>query len=94
MSHLEMEPTSSRFLFSVIPAHAQRSVGGGFDNECVALLPQVACGYFWCRMFTERTLFGKLLTAALSGASFAYMAWAWGGYVFLINLVGRWCATW
>lgn len=34
---------------AVIPAHLMRSVGGGFDNECVAMTAMTATFYFWCR---------------------------------------------
>eukprot|EP00392_Amoebophrya_sp_AT5.2_P010845 g10912.t1 len=100
---------AAMFFMSVIPAHAQRSVGGGFDNECIAIAPMCACGYFWSLSlrdievqskvnslrlmllpfpvpFSQRAF--RLLAAFLAGCSHAFMAAGWGGYVFLINLVG------
>ncbi|CAD7961002.1 unnamed protein product [Amoebophrya sp. A120] len=89
---------SAMFFMSVIPAHAQRSVGGGFDNECIAIAPMVACGFFWClalrnietptKVNTYSAFVQRLLSAFLAGCSHAFMAAGWGGYVFLINLVG------
>ena len=42
------------FLFAmmamaIIPAHLMRSVGGGFDNESVAMSAMVLTFYFWVR---------------------------------------------
>ena len=34
---------------AVIPAHLMRSVGGGFDNESVAMTAMVLTFYFWVR---------------------------------------------
>ncbi|CAD7975777.1 unnamed protein product [Amoebophrya sp. A25] len=110
---------AAMFFMSVIPAHAQRSVGGGFDNECVAIAPLCACGYFWCLSLKYAALPGgetsdsaagmgytgvfsylvnsrtivRYAAAFLAGCSHANMAAAWGGYVFLINLVGAHAAA-
>ena len=37
------------FGMSIMPAHLMRSVGGGFDNECVAITAMLLTFYFWIR---------------------------------------------
>lgn len=83
------------FFMSVIPAHAQRSVGGGYDNECIAVAPMCFAGFFFVKAvqhnvsgttgFLDWTL--RVVYAVLAGLSHGFMAAGWGGYVFLINLV-------
>ena len=41
--------TFTAFIMSVLPAHLMRSLGGGFDNECVAMTAMTTTFYFWCR---------------------------------------------
>ncbi len=36
-------------IMAIIPAHIMRSVGGGYDNESVAMTAICATFYFWCR---------------------------------------------
>eukprot|EP00798_Chlamydomonas_sp_ICE-L_P023253 gene23253-30480_t len=49
-------------VMSIIPAHLMRTIGGGYDNESVAIMAFSALAYF-------------------------YMTAAWGGYVFVVNMV-------
>jgi len=37
------------FFMSIVPAHIMRSVGGGFDNESVAMTAMTLVFYFWTR---------------------------------------------
>ena len=77
---------------AIVPAHLQRSVGGGFDNESVAISALVATFYCWCRALrTERSW--PNAGAAGHALAYAYMAAAWGGYVFVINLVAAHAAA-
>jgi len=39
----------SMMAMAVVPAHLMRSVGGGFDNESVAMSAMVLTFYFWVR---------------------------------------------
>lgn len=34
---------------AIIPSHIMRSVGGGYDNESIAMTAMMATFYFWCR---------------------------------------------
>jgi dolichyl-diphosphooligosaccharide--protein glycosyltransferase len=36
-------------IMAIIPAHLMRSVGGGYDNESIAMSAMLATFYFWCR---------------------------------------------
>ena len=75
---------------AIVPAHLQRSVGGGFDNESVAISALVATFYCWCRALRTERSWPYAGAAALA---YAYMAAAWGGYVFVINLVAAHAAA-
>ena len=82
-------------VMAILPAHLQRSVGGGFDNESVAMPAMCATFFWWCRALREPPASTKecnvsaLDTAAAiaAAASYAYMAASWGGYVFVANIV-------
>lgn len=102
---------------AVIPAHIMRSIGGGYDNESIAMtamvcmlrvcvfpcftthqnhthnpythvfpngLPQVGTFYLWVRSLrTDNSWKWGVLT----GLAYIYMVAAWGGYVFVLNMI-------
>lgn len=72
-------------LMSVLPAHLMRSVAGGFDNESVALPAMCCTFYLWVRCFRtpQSWPFGFLCAI-----SYIYMVSTWGGYTFVINMIG------
>jgi dolichyl-diphosphooligosaccharide--protein glycosyltransferase len=80
---------SAAFIMSVIPAHLLRSIGGGYDNESVAMTAMVLT--FCCWTFSLREDWNNLwITTALgllTGVAYFYMVAAWGGYVFVVNMV-------
>lgn len=76
---------SAAFVMAILPAHAMRSVGGGFDNESVAIAPMCAAFYFWCRSLRGPTSWPF---AALAGLAYGATAASWGGYVFAVNMIG------
>ena len=92
----------SMFFMSIVPAHIMRSVGGGYDNESIAMTAMTLVFYLWTRSLrgipggtktdVGFTLSHQTRTAALfgslTGLAYFYMVAAWGGYVFVINLVG------
>ena len=47
--------------------------------------------YFWCRSLRSSRSWPFAIAAA---ASYAYMAAAWGGYVFVLNLIGMGLGPW
>ena len=94
---------ATMFLMSTVPAHIMRSVGGGFDNECVAMFAMTLVFYSWTRSLrgcsdeTDKQDSGFAVSpqtrtaafyGALCGLAYFYMVAAWGGYVFVVNLVG------
>ncbi|KAL7538039.1 hypothetical protein ACHAXR_013098 [Thalassiosira sp. AJA248-18] len=40
---------ATMFFMSIVPAHIMRSVGGGYDNECVAMAAMTLVFYLWTR---------------------------------------------
>lgn len=72
-------------VMSCVPAHTMRSVGGGYDNESIAVTAMSMVFYFWCRAL--RTDYSWPF-GVVAGIAYVYMVAAWGGYVFVINIVG------
>ena len=79
-----------------LPAHLSRSIGGGFDNESVAISAMTATFALWCRAIRAQTgggastPFGIASVAArgaAAGLGYAAMAASWGGYVFAVNVI-------
>ena len=69
---------------AIIPSHLMRSVAGGYDNESVAVAAICSTFYLWIR--SQRST-SSWPFAILSGLSYFYMVSAWGGYVFVLNMV-------
>jgi len=76
---------------SIVPAHLMRSVGGGYDNESVAITAMTLTFWLWTRSL-RGGVDGKgswpLVWGTLAGIGYFYMAAVWGGYVFVLNLIG------
>lgn len=75
----------SSLIMAIIPAHLMRSVGGEFDNEAVAMTAIVATFYFWLRSVRNPHSWG---VGVVAGLSYVYMVAAWGGYIFVLNMIG------
>uniref|UniRef100_A0A7S1GAA0 dolichyl-diphosphooligosaccharide--protein glycotransferase n=1 Tax=Bicosoecida sp. CB-2014 TaxID=1486930 RepID=A0A7S1GAA0_9STRA len=71
-------------IFAVIPAHIMRSVGGGYDNESVAMTAMLSTFFFWCRSLRTPS---SWWIGAVAGIAYFNMVAAWGGYVFVLNMV-------
>lgn len=72
-------------MMAIVPAHLMRSVGGGYDNESVAVTAMCTTFYLWVRSLRDdRSSWLGVLTAV----AYFYMVAAWGGYVFVLNLIG------
>lgn len=76
----------SAIVMSILPAHLMRSVAGGFDNESVAVAALV--GTFFCWVRSLRTGSSWMPWGIATGAAYIYMVAAWGGYVFVLNMIG------
>ncbi|KAJ2456842.1 oligosaccharyl transferase stt3 subunit [Coemansia sp. RSA 2424] len=67
----------------VAPGYISRSVAGSYDNEGIAIFLLVFTFFLWLRSVR----LGSALYGALTAISYFYMVSAWGGYVFIINLI-------
>lgn len=80
---------AAMFFMSIVPAHLMRSVGGGFDNESVAVTAMVVVFYLWTLSLRESSNTTRpAVVGAIAGLAYFNMVAAWGGYVFVINLIG------
>jgi len=76
-------------IMSIIPAHLMRSVGGGYDNESVAMTAMTVTFYCWVRALRGHNSFlTTVVWGVASGLAYFYMVAAWGGYIFVLNMVG------
>jgi dolichyl-diphosphooligosaccharide--protein glycosyltransferase len=73
-------------IMSVVPAHLMRSIGGGYDNESVATTAMQVTFWFW--VWTLASPNFPVLLGILTGLAYFYMVASWGGYIFVINLIG------
>jgi len=76
---------AAAFVMAIIPAHMMRSVGGGFDNESIAMSALCATFYFWVLSIRNKSFWP---VGILTGFAYAYMVAAWGGFIFVLNLIG------
>ncbi|CDW60059.1 STT3 domain containing protein [Trichuris trichiura] len=68
---------------AIAPGYISRSVAGSYDNEGVAIFALQMTYFLWIRSVKTGSIFWAMLTALF----YAYMVSAWGGYVFIINLI-------
>eukprot|EP00899_Mesostigma_viride_P022562 jgi/Mesvir1/3490/Mv11980-RA.1 len=68
---------------AIVPGYISRSVAGSFDNEGVAIFALLLT--FW--LFVKAVDTGSMFWALMSSFAYFYMVSAWGGYIFIINLV-------
>lgn len=73
----------SAALIAVIPGYISRSVAGSYDNEGVAIFALLLCFFIWVRSVKT----GSLLWSGLAALAYFYMVAAWGGYIFIINII-------
>ena len=76
--------TISTVIMAIIPAHLMRSVGGGYDNESVAVTALCATFYLWCRSLRNKNSYWY---GILTAAAYFCMAATWGGYIFVLNMI-------
>lgn len=67
----------------IAPGYISRSVAGSYDNEAIAITLLMATFYFWIKA----QKLGSVFYGAVAALSYFYMVSAWGGYVFITNLV-------
>ncbi|QDS68382.1 oligosaccharyl transferase stt3 subunit [Venturia effusa] len=67
----------------ITPGYISRSVAGSYDNEAIAIFLLVYTFYLWIKAVKE----GSVMWGALAALFYGYMVSAWGGYVFITNLL-------
>lgn len=76
-------------IMAVVPAHLMRSIGGGYDNESIAMTAMVLTFACWTRALADQpSLIVTMIWGAITGVAYFYMVAAWGGFTFVLNLVG------
>lgn len=70
-------------LIAIVPGYISRSVAGSFDNEGIAIFTLLLTYYLWIKAVNT----GSLYWAAWCVLGYFYMVSAWGGYIFIINLI-------
>merc|ERR1712038_1995525 len=68
---------------AIVPGYISRSVAGSYDNEGIAIFALMFTYYLWIKSVKT----GSIYWAAWTALSYFYMVSAWGGYVFIINLI-------
>ncbi|PSS25136.1 glycosyltransferase family 66 protein [Amorphotheca resinae ATCC 22711] len=84
----EMSTSPSAGLLAAIfmgiaPGYISRSVAGSYDNEAIAIFLLVFTFFLWIKALKN----GSAFWGALCALSYGYMVSAWGGYVFITNLI-------
>ena len=85
-THKRTAFTVTACIMAIIPAHIMRSVAGGFDNESVAVTSIVSVFYWWIRSLRDQNSWFPF--SVVAAVSYGYMVAAWGGYTFVLNMVG------
>ncbi|RLV83399.1 Dolichyl-diphosphooligosaccharide--protein glycosyltransferase subunit STT3 [Meyerozyma sp. JA9] len=67
----------------IAPGYISRSVAGSYDNEAIAITLLMATFYFWIKASKN----GSVYYATWTALFYFYMVSAWGGYVFITNLI-------
>ena len=70
-------------LIAIVPGYISRSVAGSYDNEAVAIFALITTFYFYIKSVNT----GSILWSVICALMYFYMVSAWGGYVFIINLI-------
>jgi dolichyl-diphosphooligosaccharide---protein glycosyltransferase len=67
----------------ITPGYISRSVAGSYDNEAIAIFLLVFTFFLWIKAIKN----GSIMWGALAALFYGYMVSAWGGYVFITNLI-------
>ncbi|CCK70074.1 dolichyl-diphosphooligosaccharide--protein glycosyltransferase subunit STT3 KNAG_0D03280 [Huiozyma naganishii CBS 8797] len=68
---------------AIVPGYISRSVAGSYDNEAIAITLLMLTFMFWIKAVKR----GSILFGTCAGLCYFYMVSAWGGYVFITNLI-------
>jgi len=82
-----MKDTSAGLLaaafIGIVPGYISRSVAGSYDNEAIAIFLLMITFFLWIKALK----LGSALFGTLAGLTYFYMVAAWGGYVFITNMI-------
>lgn len=70
-------------MISIIPGYISRSVAGSYDNEGLAIFLLILTFYLWLKALR----LGSVYWGVTCALAYCYMVTAWGGYVFIINMI-------
>ncbi|KAF3923126.1 hypothetical protein ABW20_dc0107416 [Dactylellina cionopaga] len=83
----EMKDSSTGLLaaafMGITPGYISRSVAGSYDNEAIAIFLLMFTFYLWIKA----AKLGSAMWGGLCALFYFYMVSAWGGYVFITNLI-------
>lgn len=68
---------------AIVPGYISRSVAGSYDNEAIAITLLMLTFMFWIKSIKT----GSILYSIGASLCYFYMVSAWGGYVFITNLI-------
>ncbi|KAH3901711.1 probable Dolichyl-diphosphooligosaccharide--protein glycosyltransferase subunit STT3 [Saccharomycodes ludwigii] len=73
----------SAAFIAIAPGYISRSVAGSYDNEAIAITLLMTSFYLWIKAMKT----GSIAFGTFAALSYFYMVSAWGGYVFITNLI-------
>ena len=85
-SEMSLSPSAgllAAVFMGIAPGYISRSVAGSYDNEAIAIFLLVFTFYLWIKSVKN----GSAMWGALTALFYGYMVSAWGGYVFITNLL-------
>ncbi|MEK6856877.1 MAG: STT3 domain-containing protein, partial [Nanoarchaeota archaeon] len=78
----------SSLLLTIIPPYLFRTISGVGDKEALGMVFFFAALYFFVLGWKSEKLKKSLTFGVLSGLSTALMGLVWGGYAFLVSIIG------
>ncbi|KAJ7623577.1 oligosaccharyl transferase STT3 subunit [Roridomyces roridus] len=83
----EMKDESAGLLaaafIGIVPGYISRSVAGSYDNEAIAIFLLMFTFFCWIKALK----LGSALFGTVAAVFYFYMVAAWGGYVFITNMI-------
>ncbi|KAI6112898.1 glycosyltransferase family 66 protein [Pisolithus croceorrhizus] len=83
----EMKDDSAGLLaaafIGIVPGYISRSVAGSYDNEAIAIFLLMFTFFSWIKALKQ----GSAFFGTIAALFYFYMVAAWGGYVFITNMI-------
>lgn len=67
----------------IVPGYISRSVAGSYDNEAIAIFLLMFTFFSWIKALKQ----GSAFFGTIAALFYFYMVAAWGGYVFITNMI-------